>query len=151
MLSSRSEIRRSRYLAYSNSGITPDDARVLIVGDRPGPRASNDPLCHGTPFYGDKFSGGYVNRLLDAAHIDENSLMWVNAYSQAGVPTDGRILFCKPWDEVIVLGNNADVWASKRGVTRYTKIEHPQAHRRFNQSKYQYPLIQLLQKYAVAT
>lgn len=151
MQSSRSEIRRSRYLAYSNSGVVPGDARVLIIGDRPGPRASNDPEFHGTPFYGDKFSGGYVNRLLDIANIDEMALMWVNAYSQSGVPFDGRILFCKHWDQVIVLGNNANTWATKRGAVDYSKVEHPQAHRRFNQTKYPYPLIELLHKYTIAT
>lgn len=151
MQSLRSEIRRSRYLAYANSGIVPTDAHVLIIGDRPGPRAAVDPDFHGTPFYGDKFSGGYVNRLLDAANIAETSLMWINAYSQAGVPSDGRILFCKAWDQVIVLGNNANTWISKRGEVGYTKVEHPQAHRRFNQTKYAYPLIQLLHKYAVPT
>lgn len=139
----RSEIRRAAYLARARSGLLSKDCKVLIIGDRPGPRASADPDFHDIPFYGDKFSGGYLNRALNDAGIDESKLMWMNAYSQSGVPSSPGILADRCWEHVIVLGNNAENWIKMQGYSNYTRFVHPQSHRRFN-SKEVYPLITFL-------
>lgn len=135
MYNSRSEIRAYR-IKNSDSINT---AKVLIIGDRPGPKATCD-----VPFYGDKFSGGFLNKLLDASGICEDVLFWMNAYTKDGRPSDSKILNMRTWIAVIALGNNAENWLIKSKCLAYVKFEHPQAHRRFK-SKQIYPLIPFLQ------
>lgn len=116
---------------------------ILIVGDRPGPKAPQRNGYHHTPFYSKLYSGGWLNAELVLAGIPEDRLMWINAYTWDNQPESGEILTAGRWSHVIALGNNAAQWLTKNGCTGFTKVLHPQAQKRFH-SKEPYPLIEHL-------
>ena len=136
--------RKMAFTSWVNSKSIQPEKTVLIVGDRPGPKAPQTDDYHHTPFYSKKWSGGWLNKQLVLAGIDETHLMWINSATWDGVPTNPDILTAKKWNIVIALGNNAAKWLSSNGVG-YSKIDHPQAHRRFK-TKEEYPLLRLIQR-----
>ena len=111
---------------------------ILLVGDRPGPKAPQTDDYHNTPFYSKTYSGGWLNTTLTVANIPEDRLFWVNAYTWDNKETDSKILRCS-WKHIFALGNNASNWCNKHGYA-HLKVMHPQAHRRWN-SKAPYDLI----------
>lgn len=121
---------------WKTTGFVNSDKTILIVGDRPGPKAISD-----TPFFGKSHSGGWLNTNLVANNISEFKLFWINAASQSGNPSDSYILQSRKWIS-IALGKNAEAWLSDNGQC-YTAFEHPQFHRRFKGRK-EYPFIEYL-------
>lgn len=144
------EIRRARFEHFILQGKKPTKKfprpEVVIIGDRPGPSAPQDPDYHHTPFYSTKHCSGWLNALLWEWGIDENRLLWLNAYDKDGVPTDDKLLENNApnsqFPSIIVLGGNAEKWVKKNGWTSYMKVDHPQYHKRFkNKERYDLPLV----------
>jgi hypothetical protein len=118
---------------------------ILIIGDRPGPSAPQDPNYHHTPFYSTKHCSGWLNAALYVAQIPEERLIWINSADKDGVPLDPTILDKLEADKTICLGGNAAKWyeaACEYGY-EYYKFDHPQYHKRFKNSE-EYPLIEFL-------
>lgn len=134
--------RRKAYERWLLTGKT-TGKRILIVGDRPGPKAPQTDNFHHTPFYGKVYSGGWLNEELVKAEIAEDCLMWINSASWDGKPTSTAIL-ANDWELIIALGNNAKKWLDKAGA-QHIKVDHPQFHKRFK-SKEPYPLISILKE-----
>lgn len=140
--------RRSHELWLFKKKIEPRK-RLLIVGDRPGPKAPQVSDFHHTPFYAKVYSGGWLNAELVKAGISEEPLMWINSASFDGVPTDPLILKAHEWDDCLALGKNAVAWLSKNGAA-YTAFEHPQYHKRFKSTE-PYPFIEYLRVWQAAS
>ena len=118
--------------------------RVLIVGDRPGPGAPKEEGYHHTPFYSLKNCSGWLNVLLEEAGIPEERLVWLNAADEKGRPTKSCLPRALDPLAIIALGGNAAKWLEREcGVTTFTKVDHPQFHKRFKYGQ-PYPLIRLL-------
>lgn len=120
-------------------------ARVILLGDTPGPGRPTDPNYHHTPFYSTKNSSLWVNRLLWEHGIPEADLLWFNTTLADGHPLDSRILSkqLRSNPTVICLGGNAEKWFKQRFTDKqngYIKVHHPQAWKRFH-SKERYPLV----------
>lgn len=139
----RLRVRRDKYLKLLSSKKV--KARVLVVGDRPGPGAPTDPNYHHTPFYAINNCSGWLNSLLEINRVPEEQLLWINAYDTKGKPFD-KPIDAEQFDLVVALGGNAEKWCKKNGI-KYTKVAHPQYHKRF-ESKKPYPLIEVLTPFA---
>ncbi len=114
---------------------------ILLVGDQPGPRAPQTDDHHQTPFYSKEGSGGWLNEQLVKAALTEDRLFWINSATWDGRPGCTRALQLS-WTAVIALGNNAAKWLTQHGIP-HIKVQHPQAHKRFN-AGLEYPLIPIL-------
>jgi hypothetical protein len=137
-------VRKQRYISALNR--EPLKAKVIIVGDRPGPAAPTDPDYHHTPFYSIKHCSGWLNALLQERDISENDLLWLNAADRLGNPTDPRILkdnVSLLGLHIISLGGNAQRWLAKDCKQGSEMIYHPQYWKRFR-NKEPYPLIDRL-------
>lgn len=128
--------RRFVYDRWVNTGFVNADKTIIIVGDRPGPKAECD-----IPFFGKQHSGGWLNAQLVTHGVSEFRLFWINSATQKGITTDPNILYSRKW-QCIALGKNAAAWLTNNGHY-YTEFEHPQFHRRFKGRK-DYPLIDFL-------
>jgi hypothetical protein len=116
---------------------------VLIVADRPGPKAPQTDDFHQTPFYAKIHSGGFLNAQFILNGITEDRLAWVNSATWDGNPTEPDILTAVSWTHILALGGNADKWLRKNGVTKFQRFDHPQFHKRFKSTE-PYPLIEFL-------
>jgi len=135
----RLRLRKARYQSVLN--LKRVKAKVLIVGDRPGPGAPTDPTYHHTPFYAINNCSGWLNRLLEDNGIQERDLVWLNAYDTSGRPFDSSLDYVK-FNAVIALGGNAEKWCRLYGYP-CLKVSHPQFHKRFKNKK-PYELIDVL-------
>lgn len=134
----RLDVRKSIYLkAMKLESVL---SRVLILGDRPGPAAPTDPTYHHTPFYSIKHCSGWLNALLEVNEINENDLVWINAYDRHGNPTPKEIVEHLDTEMIVALGGNAEKWLRENGFYKYVKVPHPQFWKRFK-SKEPYSLI----------
>lgn len=122
--------------------------KVIIVGDRPGPAAPDNPDHGHTPFPTTTHCSGWLNALLYVEEIVESDLIWVNAYEKDGNPTDLKLLdWLMPQDAytiapapIITLGANAAKWVKSCGYESFVQTTHPQYHKRFrNGIKYDLP------------
>lgn len=138
----RLETRRVHYLRALKGRYGHFDG-VLLVGDKPGPSAPQDPGYHHTPFYSTKHCSGWLNALLHVEGIPEEALVWVNSADKDGNPTDPKIVKKLNPDLIVALGGNAEKWLKKNGIQGYVKVDHPQAHKRFKNAK-PYPLMDIL-------
>ena len=136
--------RKAAYIYWTRIGKVPEGKDILIVGDRPGPKAHQGDDHHHTPFYSKLYSGGWLNAQLTLAGISERRLMWVNSATWDGKPTDPAILTAVEWKHIVALGNNASKWLTKNECQHW-KADHPQAHKRFKSSE-PYPLIDFLKQ-----
>lgn len=118
------------------------EVKVLIIGDRPGPAAPQDPEYHHTPFYSIKHCSGWLNALLEVNNIPEENLLWINAFDTKGQLFDMSYIETVEFDYIVALGGNAEKWCIKNKMY-YTKVTHPQYHKRFENKK-PYPLIDVL-------
>lgn len=139
----RCVLRRAAHTIWERRAILPATVRILIVADRPGPKAPQTDHDHHTPFYSKIHSGGFLNAELVIAGIPESKLMFVNSASWNGIPTDPAILSARSWEQVISLGGNARKWLLKNGVEPTVHCDHPQYHKRFKFAE-PYPLIEHL-------
>lgn len=133
--------RREAYEAWGQHGEIADSKRILVVGDRPGPRAPQTNEHHHTPFYSTFGSGGWLTEQLLIANISEDEILFINSASWDGVPTSRAVLE-RQWDFIFALGNNAAKWV-KAAKAACVKFDHPQYHKRFA-AKSPYPLIAAL-------
>ena len=140
--------RRNTYVGWLHTEILEDRKDILIVGDRPGPKAPDDEDYHNTPFYSKTYSGGWLTAQMVLHGITEDRLLWINSATKRGVPTDQSVLTAQRWSTVIALGNNAAKWLTKNDCADFIKCDHPQFHRRFKSAE-PYPLIELLSKLQV--
>lgn len=138
-------LRRRNY-ENAKAGARWEQAKIILIGDRPGPGAKNLPAGHHhTPFYSTKNSSLWLNRQLVEHGIQESNLVWLNAYDLHGTPAPADLI--ADWTsnpKLVVLGGNAEKWLLKvaPGCT-YEKVHHPQAWKRFH-SKKPYPLVDVL-------
>jgi hypothetical protein len=136
--------RESDTLCWSSFKELSDSKTILIVGDKPGPRATDISSDHsGTPFIGQTHSGGYINSELVLAKIPEEPLMWCNSATQNSMPTDPLILKIRKWKHVVALGNNAAEWLIQNNISTFMKFHHPQYWFRFGKGE-PYALIEFL-------
>ncbi len=141
--------RRLRYLkAMREQGI---DAKVVLLGDTPGPGRPDDPNYHHTPFYSTKNSSLWINKLLHEHNVPETALLWFNTTLASGDTLHRdvlqRQLDTNPGVVVVCLGGNANKWFSTN-FSEYVPVStvfHPQAWKRFH-AKEPYPLLGLLQQ-----
>lgn len=137
----RLEIRKNIYLKFLKTGRV--ETPLLIVGDRPGPSAPKIEGYHHTPFYSTKHCSGWLNILLNSSNINESILTWINAYDENGKSYSHNGI--SDSTEIIALGGNASKWLQSKGLSKFTKVHHPQFWKRFN-SKMDYPLIDILRQ-----
>lgn len=142
------EERKQRYTqALSNRKY--QRAKVVLLGDTPGPGRPTEEGYHHTPFYSTKNSSLWVNKLLAQCSIKETDLYWFNTTLADGSLLDPQVIYDilrKNKDAVVVcLGGNAEKWlrTSAQWSGEYHKVFHPQAWKRFY-SKKPYPLIDIL-------
>ena len=134
--------RRSAYEAWTHQRVIKQSKDILIVADRPGPKAPQTDAYHHTPFYSKLHSGGWLNSLLVEAKIPETRLFWSNMATWDNKPGDIEILTARPWKHVAALGNNAAKFLKKNNVA-FTKFDHPQYHKRWKSDE-AYQFIQWL-------
>jgi hypothetical protein len=118
----------------------PQTKDILIVADRPGPKAPQQDNFHHTPFYSKLHSGGWLNELMVQADITEDRLMWHNSATWDNKPENPAILQ-REWNHIIALGNNAEKWLKKNGVSNIWKFDHPQYWKRWKANEGLYPFI----------
>lgn len=135
--------RRISYETWHRHGEIAAAKDILLIADRPGPGAPNTDNYHHTPFYAKTYSGGWLNANLVEGCIPETRLFWENSANRHGEPMGPQILSVRQWTKIFALGNNAETWLKKNGITEYTKCLHPQAHKRWH-SKKPYNLIEEL-------
>ena len=137
-------VRVARYISALNH--EPLKAKVIIVGDRPGPSAPTDTNYHHTPFYSVKHCSGWLNVQLYERGIREKDLLWINAADRLGNPTDPSILKGNTsllGLRIISLGGNAARWCAKDCKMGSEMFHHPQYWKRFR-NKEPYPLLDRL-------
>ena len=130
--------RRAAFEMWTRRKKMPPGKDILIVADRPGPKAPQTDDYHHTPFYSKLHSGGFINAALVEAGITEDRLFWTNMATWDNRPGDTEVLFVQPWQHVIALGGNAAKFLTKNNVS-FTRFDHPQYHKRFVGGEY--PLI----------
>lgn len=138
--------RRASFETWTHHRELAEAKKILLVADRPGPKAPQTDNFHHTPFYANIHSGGWLNSLLLKADISETSLFWTNSATWDGKPGDTDILKVRGghgWTTIIALGGNAEKFLMKNGVIVFHKFDHPQFHKRWK-SKEPYPLIEFL-------
>lgn len=138
--------RRAAYETWVHHRQLAEAKDILIIADRPGPKAPQQDNFHHTPFYSKLHSGGWLNAYLVDECIEETRLMWVNSATWDNKPESTDILSAKDWTIVFCLGLNAQKWFSKYGSTDPSKVYdlvHPQYHKRFVGS-HDYPLVDRL-------
>ncbi len=138
--------RRAAYESWVTHRQLAEAKDILIIADRPGPKAPQQDNYHHTPFYSKLHSGGWLNAYLVDEGIEETRLMWVNSATWDNKPESTDILTAKDWSWVFCLGLNAQKWFTKHGVTDPSKVYdlvHPQFHKRFVGS-HNYPLVERL-------
>jgi hypothetical protein len=123
--------RRKAYERWISTGEIDNSKTILIVGDRPGPKAPQRNDYHHTPFHGKKYSGGWLNTQLVLNGIIEDELIWVNSATWDGQPTTPGSLLTHDWNHVIALGKNAHKWCLEVGFKHPATFDHPQFHKRF--------------------
>jgi len=133
--------RRASFETWTRFREIAEAKDILLVADRPGPKAPQTDAFHHTPFYSKIHSGGFLNAELVKAGISEVRLFWTNMATWDNKPGDTDILTARPWKYVIALGGNAAKFLDKNGVA-YTRFDHPQYHKRFVGGEY--PLIPFL-------
>lgn len=135
--------RRKAYETWLGTGKIQNSKTVLIVGDKPGPKAPQNDEFHNTPFYSKKYSGGWLNAQLVLNQINETRLFWINSATWNGKPTYPTTVLQHNWNQVISLGLNAHKWCLKVGLKDSVRFDHPQFHKRFKNQE-PYPLLQYL-------
>lgn len=114
--------------------------KVMIVGER---TSHPDENKYHAPFCSTKACSGWLNALLEAEAIPEESLFWINALDNDGTPMDLDRLYAYLQPGVVfALGKVAEKRLTQCGVP-YVAFSHPQYHKRFKH-KEPYPLIQAL-------
>lgn len=134
------KLRKTRFCAIVQGQEV--SAKVLIVGDRPGPAAPKTSTYHHTPFYSVKHCSGWLNERLVAEGIAERDLVWLNSAAWQGNDYALDILDRVSVNSIVALGGNAARWLS-RANKQFVKVDHPQFHKRFK-SKLNYPLFDVL-------
>lgn len=125
--------RRAAFEIWTRERVIAADKDILIVADRPGPKAPQTDSFHHTPFYSKIHSGGWLNAYLVDEGVQETRLMWVNSATWDGKPGDTEIFRVKPWNFIIALGKNAQKFVQKNAVpgSQRFNFDHPQYHKRF--------------------
>lgn len=136
--------RRAAYEKWNKRGVLDSAKDILIIADRPGPKAPQTDNFHHTPFYSKIHSGGFINAQMVLAGITEDRLMWTNSATWDNKVGDVKLLAHREWSHVICLGGNAKKFALKNGIANPTVFDHPQYHKRFK-SKEPYPFIEFVQ------
>ena len=139
--------RRKAYEAWTRRKHIDEHKDILIVADRPGPKAPQTDDFHHTPFYSKIHSGGFLNAEMVRAGCSEHPLMWTNSATWDGKLGDTEILAAKSWAVIITLGKNAERFIEKNYVWAFPQLycfDHPQYHKRFKSTE-PYPLIEMLQ------
>ena len=134
------KLRKNRFKAILQG--QPVSAKVLIVGDRPGPAAPKTSTYHHTPFYSVKHCSGWLNEQLATTGICEADLVWLNSADWQGIDYPAEILQRISVTEIVALGGNAAKWLSA-AKQDFHRVDHPQFHKRFK-NKHTYPLFGLL-------
>lgn len=136
--------RRAAYETWVQQRDLAEAKDILIIADRPGPKAPQQDEYHHTPFYSKLHSGGWLNAYLVDEGIEETRLMWVNSATWDNKPESTDILHVRDWQHVFCLGLNAQKWfAQNRSdfVSKLWELVHPQFHKRFVGTEIEYPLI----------
>ena len=140
------EIRKDNYLLAISRAYS-CDVKVVILGDKPGPKRPKGPWHH-TPFYSTRNSSLWLNRLLVDCGINEADLLWFNVEMADGSSLDPIHLrdLERFRPTYICLGGQAEMWMRRNAPTsRYVKVYHPQFVKRFK-SKEPYALIEAIKK-----
>ena len=127
--------RRKAYERWLTTGFISKTKTILLVGDRPGPKAPQQDDYHHTPFYSKKYSGGWLNAQLVLNGITEEKLLWVNSATWDGKPTEPGTLLNHDWKSIIALGKNAQKWCFEIGFNHPATFDHPQYHKRFKSNE----------------
>jgi hypothetical protein len=138
--------RRAAYETWVHHRELAEAKDILIIADRPGPKAPQQDDYHHTPFYAKIHSGGWLNAYLVDEGIEETRLMWVNSATWDNCPESTDILSVKDWPYVFCLGLNAQKWFAKNRSdfdSKVWELVHPQFHKRFVGS-HGYPLVDRL-------
>ena len=122
--------RRIAFETWTRHGQIAEEKDVLLVADRPGPKAPQTDAYHHTPFYSKIHSGGWLNALFVEAEIEETRLMWSNSATWDNKPESTKILE-REWKHIIALGGNAEKYIRKAGITNFQKLDHPQYAKRW--------------------
>lgn len=140
--------RRAAYETWVHHRDLAEAKDILIIADRPGPKAPQQDNFHHTPFYSKIHSGGWLNAYLVDEGIEETRLMWVNSATWDNQEGSIDILHLRDWKHVMCLGLNAQKFF-KKNCSAFSSEEHyfthPQFHKRFVGS-HDYPLIQRLKQ-----
>jgi hypothetical protein len=125
---------------FDNFAGNPNKCEIILVGEKP---SRSSPFRKTLPFLDFTASSGWLNRHLDQNGINENSLLWVNAYNLDDSPNDSNII--KNLESpVICLGSKAHHWCALHGIKAF-KTYHPQYWKRFR-LKEPYPLIEMIKQ-----
>ena len=138
--------RRSAYETWVHQRDLAQAKDILIIADRPGPKAPQQDDYHHTPFYSKIHSGGWLNAYLVDECIEETRLMWVNSATWDNKEESTDILHIRDWTYVFCIGLNAQKWFAKNRSnfdSRLYELVHPQYHKRFVGS-HGYPLVEHL-------
>lgn len=126
--------RRTSFEAWTRHCQIAEAKDILIIADRPGPKAPQTDDYHHTPFYSKLHSGGWLNASFVLAEIEETRLMWVNSATWDNKP-EGDSILKREWKHIIALGGNAEKYLKKNGVTNFWKFDHPQYAKRWKSSE----------------
>lgn len=139
------EIRMIERLLLSNKGPGIGNWRpgevVLIIGDRPTEANKSQ-----KPFIHPKGCAPWLAEQLELAHIPEEKLYWINAYSVDGEEADPSFIDKLNPKHIIALGKNASTWCNKNKIN-HSAIPHPQYWKRFRRNE-EYPLLSILKNVA---
>lgn len=117
---------------YTNFAGHSGTARALMIGDRPGPRASaiRWPFMSGEERTG---CSGWFAEKLTRAGIYEEDLAWVNAYPDDLREDRLKNWLSLKWDLIVPLGTNACERLARIGQidNPVLLLEHPQYRKRF--------------------